>query len=151
MVAPHVCTHNLVEGLVGNLHLRAEIGVEGRVADEHVDSAPLCARLCHEILQLLLVVDVAGDGDGDFLAALLVDLFGHPVAGVRFAARDHDLGAVLRESPHDRLADALRGAGDKRHFAAQIEQIHVCLRYAVAKRAIISPPQRPPQICRPAD
>ncbi len=84
---------------------------------------PHLARvLAHQLLELFLVVDVAGDGGCDLFAAFLVDVGGDLLAGIGLAAGDNDLGAVLGEAMDDGLADALGRAGDERDLAAQIEQ-----------------------------
>jgi len=122
MVRAHIRAHDLVEGLVGNLHLRPEIGIERRIADEDVDSAECGAALRHKVLQLLLVIDVGGDRHSHFGPARLVDVVRHLLAGVGLAARNDDLGAVFRQTMHDGLADAFGRARDERHFSAQIEE-----------------------------
>ncbi len=74
VVGFHIGAHDLVEGLVGDVHLRAVIGIERRVADQNVDASPFLARLVHEVLDLLLVVDVARYRDCDLRTPCGIDV-----------------------------------------------------------------------------
>jgi len=104
----------------------AEVRIDGRIADERVDAAPLLDRGVDQPLQLFLAPDVAGVRDR--FAAASANGLDDFLAGIEFAARDHDPGAVLREPFGDRAADAATGSGDERDLAAQIEQ-RACHRY----------------------
>ena len=56
--------HHLHEGVVGQLLVRAVVGIGGRVAHHHVDRAELLPGLGDQPLDLGLVGDVAGNDRG---------------------------------------------------------------------------------------
>src|SRR3546814_3867791 len=53
-----------------------------------------------------------------------IDPGGDRVAGVLFAARDHDLRAMLGHRLRDLPADAARRSGSQRDLALHVEQVH---------------------------
>src|SRR6185295_14674692 len=122
-----VAGHDLVPRIVAHVHHRAEVGIDGRIADQRVDAAPLLDGGVDQRLQVLLATDVAGVRDR--FAALRANRGDDCLAGFELAARDHDFRAVLREALGDRAADAATGAGDERDLAGQIEQRRAFHRY----------------------
>ena len=81
------------------------VGVHRGVLDQDVNAAALCRGLVHQVLQLLLVADMAGDDDR--LPALGLDAVCNRLARVGLAAGDDDGGTVLRHAGGDGEADTL--------------------------------------------
>ena len=98
-------------------------GIDRGIADEDVDLAEFRLCLFHEGLQLVLVVDVAGNRNGAIVASrpFLVDLGRDFVAGYLLARGDDDISAVLRHALGNSLADTFGRAGDNGGLAVEIE------------------------------
>ncbi len=121
MVGEDVVLHDLVELIIGDAVLGAEIGVGRGVADEDVDLAEAGDGGVDEVLQAGLVGDVGGDDDGGGAAHGGVDFGGGGFAGIGLATADDHIGAVFGHAVGDRLADAARGAGDEGGLAGEVE------------------------------
>src|SRR3546814_17006032 len=76
------------------------------------------------MLEVVLGRDVGGDRDRGARAIFRIDPGGDRVAGVLFAARYHDLRAMLGHRLRDRPADAARRSGYQRDLALHVEQVH---------------------------
>src|SRR3546814_10951221 len=124
-------------------HYALPVWVHGGGGHADRDLAPLLQRRVDELLQLVLVGDVAGHGHrlAAVLRPLLVDLGRDGVAHVRLAARYDDLGARLGHARCDGLADALGRTGHDRDLPAPIQETHLpSPSFAVP---IMAPPHKP--------
>ena len=122
-IALHVGIHDLVVGILSDAGHRAVIGIDRGIADEDIDFAPMPDRAGDEGVEFLTARDIAGDCDG--LGTRTSDGGRHLFACARLAARDHDLGAVIRHRFRDRLADTPCRAGDHGDLAGKIEEVFV--------------------------
>ena len=111
-----------LQGAVGSVEQGAEMRVHAHVGDQDVDGAESRAGARHQVLHLVLVVDVAGRGNGGSLAEAQVEFLGGLLAGIRLAAGCGYACAMFRHPRGDGLAYAPRGAGDQRRAALQVEQ-----------------------------
>src|SRR3546814_20127504 len=100
------------------------------------------------MLEVVLGRDVGGDRDRGARAIFRIDPGGDRVAGVLFAARYHDLRAMLGHRPRDRPADAARRSGYQRDLALHVEQVHA---QALFAKSHARPPSRPTRSDRSFD
>ena len=100
----------------------------------------------HQPFKLLLVADVAGDGDGLAAAALGfgADLRRRLFALVQLAAGDDHLGTMLRQPFGHGAAHALGRSGQQRHLAGQVKEIG-CNGHRLAPLLRIMSPRSPTQ------
>ena len=126
--------HHLIKGFIGNFLRGAKVGVDGRVANQAMNIPRLLAGLFHQMLQLLGVIDVAGDGEGFVFATLvslvslvsltepLVDIRCYPITSLLVAAGDDYSRALLCHALCNGFADAAAGASDERGLTAEVKQ-----------------------------
>ena len=114
----HVDVEDLVVALFGGVEDVAAVGQRGGV-DEHVDAAEALVGLLDHLAAFRDLGEIGLDEQGR--AARRRNFAGDPLAVGGVAAADDEAGrAALGEQPRDRLAQALRAAGDDRELAVEI-------------------------------
>ena len=102
-------------------HLAERLGQRvGGVVDHHVDTAELVDGALDQGAEGVDVAEVRGHADG--LAAEPAQVLGGLLAGVGFAAGDHDAGAGQNETLRKREADASRAARHDDGAAGHVEE-----------------------------
>jgi hypothetical protein len=86
---------------------RVAAGGHGGIAEEHVDGPQLALRACHQVVDLRLAADVAGDGQA-------ADLARHGLGPGGVEVDDDDPRALGREGACTGRADAAGRTGDHR-------------------------------------
>ena len=119
MHAAYIGMHDLVEGFIGNVLRWTEIGIESSVAHQSVDRAEGFLALGNQVLQLLLVVNVASHCDG--LPTQPVYLAGHLVTGVLIATGYDDLRSLFCHARGDGFTNPLGGSGNEGNIVFQTE------------------------------
>lgn len=91
--------------------------LDAGVADQHVDPAEFFEGGIDAVLNLLLVGDVHGDGEG--FGAGLADFGGGGLGGIEVEVGDDGVAAFAGELFGDGATDAAGGAGDDANFSVK--------------------------------
>ncbi len=103
----------------GDVEQRRRHRRDAGVVDEHVDTTELGDGRVDERRALVPVADVAAHGQGP--PAARADVGRDRLARVELAARDHDVGARVRETESHGAAETLATAGDDDDLAGCVE------------------------------
>ena len=102
-------------------HLPQRLGQRvGGVVHHDIDAAECVDGPLHQGGEIVDVTEVSGHPDG--LAAEPAQVLGGLLAGVGFAAGDHDVGAGQHEALRQRQPDSSGAAGDDDGAAGHVEQ-----------------------------
>ena len=113
----------------------------GGVVDEDADPAELLRGLADGSGEIVVVADVALDGDG--AAAGREQRLARGVQRFQSARGDRDIGTMLCEGERDRATDPLRAAGHECNLALQrkINRTHGAIPFDVVMDVIAAPAQ----------
>ena len=109
----------LVEEVGGHVEQRRRHRRDPRVVDQHVDAPELGDGRVDQRLALVPVADVAADRQRP--PPERAHLVGDDLTGFELPARDHDVGARLREPERHRAPEAFAPAGDDHDLPGRVE------------------------------